>query len=510
MSPLTDDQVARIAARLVERLGTPGVGGRRPEVAAPAAGGVSAANRAAAAGTESRAIPGTVSARGAGAEPGDGLFDTLDAAVKAARAAFLRLSAGTLEERGRIISAIRETMLPAAEELSRLACEETGLGRVEDKILKNRLVTTKTPGIEALRPEAVSGDHGLTLYERAPYGVIGAITPVTNPTSTIICNTIGMVAAGNAVVFNAHPSARSASGQTIRMLNRAIRSAGGPPDLVCAVVRPSIETAKELMGHAGIRLLVVTGGAGVVAEAMQSGKRAICAGPGNPPVVVDETADLEQAARDIVRGASLDNNIICTDEKEVFVVRTAADALLEGMVRHGAYRLSAAELRRVEQVIFTANHGPGRPAVVNKALIGKNAALILAEAGIPADPGTRLAVADVPAEHPLVWTEQMMPVLPVVRVGDAGAAIDLAIRAEKGCGHSAAMHSRNLDNLSRMAREINTTIFVKNGPCSAGLGAGGEGFASFTIASPTGEGMTGPLSFTRERRCVLVDHFRIV
>ncbi len=532
MSHLTDDQVARIAARLVERMGGAPVQARPPESSTMAVAPIYAEVRGTAAGLgrsetpamaagmagsetkvaaiETRRLDSAATATSAGGASSDGLFDSIDAAVAAARVAFLQLGGTTLAQRDRIIAAIREAMLPAAEELSRMAWEETGLGRVEDKILKNRLVITKTPGIEVLHPEAVSGDHGLTLFERAPYGVIGAITPVTNPTSTIICNSIGMLAAGNAVVFNAHPSARRSSCHTVRLLNRAIRSAGGPPNLVCTVAEPTIETAKELMRHPGVRLLVVTGGAGVVEEAMRSGKRAICAGPGNPPSVVDETADLERAARDIVRGASLDNNIICTDEKEVFVVRAVADALLEGMVRHGAYRLNAGELRRVEHVMFTANHGPGKPAVMNKMLIGKNAARILEEAGIHVDPQTRLAVADVPPEHPLVWTEQMMPVLPVVRVEDAGKAIDLAIRAERGCGHSAAMHSRNIDNLSRMAREINTTIFVKNGPCCAGLGAGGEGHASFTIASPTGEGMTGPLSFTRERRCVVVDHFRIV
>jgi acyl-CoA reductase-like NAD-dependent aldehyde dehydrogenase len=444
------------------------------------------------------------------AEPADGIYSDIDTAVAAAGMGFRAFSRLKLAARGRIIAEIRQSMLVAVEELSRLAFEETGLGRVEDKILKNRLVTTKTPGIEALSPEAISGDAGLTLTEGAPYGVIGAITPVTNPTSTIICNSIGMLAAGNTVVFNPHPSARSVSCHTVRLLNQAIRSAGGPADVVCAIAEPTIDSAKQMMRHPGVRLLAVTGGAGVVEEAMQSGKRAICAGPGNPPVVVDETADIENAARDIVRGASLDNNIICTDEKEVFVVSAVADALLHHMVRHGAYRLTPAELRRVEDVIFVKNRGEGKRAVINKSLIGKDAALILKEAGIEADARTRLAVALVESGHPLVWTEQMLPVLPVVRVPDGDQAIDLAIQAEQGRGHSAAMHSRNLDRLSRMAREINTTIFVKNGPSFAGLGEGGEGHASFTIASPTGEGMTGPRSFTRQRRCVLVDHFRIV
>jgi acyl-CoA reductase-like NAD-dependent aldehyde dehydrogenase len=319
-----------------------------------------------------------------------------------------------------------------------------------------------------------------------------------------------MLAAGNAVVFNAHPAAKDVCGYTVQLIHRAITAAGGPPNLVCAVYEPTIESAQELMRHPDVRLLVVTGGAGVVREAMRSGKRAICAGPGNPPVVVDETADIGKAARDIVRGASLDNNVICTDEKEVLVVETVADELLRAMAHHGAYRLESAALRRLERVIFEENRGPRKPAVVNKAFIGKDAGRILQEIDIRVDRETRLAVVEVPLEHPLVWTEQMMPVLPVVRVKDPDLAIDLAIEVEQGCGHSAAMHSRDLKHLSRMAREINTTIFVKNGPCCAGLGEGGEGFSSFSIASPTGEGLTGPRSFSRQRRCVLVDHFRIV
>ena len=439
-----------------------------------------------------------------------GVYKTVSDAVGAARQAQLTLVALPLEKRREIIANIRRRCAEDVLTLAKMAVEETGLGRVDDKVKKNLLVIHRTPGPEILEPIAYTGDDGLTLIERAPYGVIAAITPTTNPTETIICNGIGMVSGGNTVVFNTHPSAKGVSAYVIDLINRASMEVGGPENIMTCIATPTIESANELLRFPGIRLNVVTGGPAVVKAALASNKKAICGGPGNPPVVVDDTADIDQAARGIIAGASFDNNIICCDEKEVFVVRAVADALLEGMVRHGAYRLNAGELRRVEHVMFTANHGPGKPAVMNKMLIGKNAARILEEAGIHVDPQTRLAVADVPPEHPLVWTEQMMPVLPVVRVEDAGKAIDLAIRAERGCGHSAAMHSRNIDNLSRMAREINTTIFVKNGPCCAGLGAGGEGHASFTIASPTGEGMTGPLSFTRERRCVVVDHFRIV
>ncbi len=257
-------------------------------------------------------------------------------------------------------------------------------------MVKNLLVTEKTPGVEDLAPQAVTGDHGLSLIEPAPFGVIGAITPVTNPTSTIICNAIGMLAAGNAVVFNVHPSAKSCSIQTVALLNKAIVAAGGPADVVTCLANPTIETAQETMRHRGIRLLVVTGGGAVVKAAMASGKRAICAGPGNPPVVVDETAHLEKAGRDIVLGASTDNNIICTDEKEVLVVASVADELVRAMTRAGAVVVDRSQVAALERLIFTETAGPRKPGHVNKDLIGKNAGVILRMIGLNVPESLRL------------------------------------------------------------------------------------------------------------------------
>lgn len=441
--------------------------------------------------------------------PPTGVHASVAAAVAAASAAQPRFAALPLAVRGRILAAIRTAMLESAETLARSAWEETGLGRVEDKIVKNRLVAEKTPALEHLAPLAVSGDHGLTLTEPAPFGVIGAITPSTNPTSTIICNAIGMLAAGNAVVFNVHPAARRCSAETVALLNRAIVAAGGPENVVTCVGPSSIETAQELMHHPGIRLLVVTGGGAVVQAAMASGKRAVCAGPGNPPVVVDETADVAQAARDIVAGSSCDNNIICVDEKEVIVVAAVADRLIAAMQAAGAVLLPRGRLAELEKVIFVQQHGPRRPAQMRGELIGKNASVILARLGVAAPDSIRLVLVEVEADHPLMWTEQMMPVLPVCCVGSAGEAIELAVAVERGHRHTAVMHSRHLDNLSRMARQCDCSVFVKNAPAQAGLGLDAEGFCSFTIASPTGEGLTGPRTFSRARRCVLKDRFRI-
>jgi acyl-CoA reductase-like NAD-dependent aldehyde dehydrogenase len=346
--------------------------------------------------------------------------------------------------------------------------------------------------------------------ERAPYGVIAVITPVTNPSETIINNGLSMIAGGNTAVFCPHPSARKVSILTIDLINRAALRAGAPLPLLHTVDQPSIELAKALLNYQGIRLNVVTGGPGVVKEALAAGKKAISAGPGNPPAVVDETADLERAARDLVAGASFDNNIICTDEKAVVAVALIADGLKEAFALAGAVVLPPHHIEKLRRMLLEKEHGPRQHAEINRRYVGKDAGLILRDAGIPCDPRTRLALCEVDADHPFLWTEMMMPVLPLTRARTVDEAIDFALLVEQGYRHTASMHSRNIEKLSRMARLCDCSIFVKNGPNYAGLGFGGEGPTSFTIASPTGEGMTTARSFTRVRRCTLVDHFRIV
>ncbi len=448
-------------------------------------------------------------AGGDGAQP-LGVHATLDEAVAAARRSFEAFRDVPLETRARIIASIRAAMLAHLDTLASLAVEETGLGRVEDKIVKNRLVIEKTPGTEDIEASVWTGDHGLTLVERAPYGVIGVITPVTNPSDTIINNGISMIAGGNVAVFCPHPSARRISTFTIDQMNRAARRAGAPLPLLHSVAEPTIDVAKALLQHRGTRLNVVTGGPAVVKEAMASGKKSICAGPGNPPSVVDETADLEQAARDLVMGASLDNNIICVDEKEIVCVSIVADRLKELMSRSGAVILQPHQTEQLRKMVLEYEKGPRKHGGVNKKYVGKNVDLILRDAGIPCDASKRLAVCEVDGDHPFLWTELMMPVLPLVRVRNADEGIDFAVEVEHGYRHTASMHSRNIDMLSKMARAMDCSIFVKNGPHASGLGWNGEGPTSFTIASPTGEGMTTARSFTRLRRCTLKDRFRIV
>jgi acyl-CoA reductase-like NAD-dependent aldehyde dehydrogenase len=460
--------------------------------------------------TPAQSPAGTESIDASAQTQGTGSFSEMDRLIEEAEKAQCGLMEMTLEKRKEIIANIREMMLQNLDRLCKMAVEETGLGNCRDKLVKNRLAILKTPGVEDLEPSAYSDDYGLTLMERAPYGVIGSITPSTNPTETLICNGIGMIAAGNAVVFNPHPAAKEVSSYTVSLFHQAILKADGPPGLMSALSNPTIESAQAMMKHPKIVLLVVTGGPAVVRVAMASGKKVIAAGPGNPPVVVDETADIDAAARDIVNGAGLDNNIVCICEKEILAVSSITDSLKEAMKRHGAYELNRSQIQKITDLVIADPGRPGHEGAPNKKYVGKDAAVIAADIGIKISPDVKILLCEVEREHPLVWTEQLMPVIPVVRMGSADEAIDYSVECEHGFRHTASIHSKNIDRLSRMAKVMNCSIFVKNGPNYAGLGYHGAGYTSYTIASPTGEGMTRARTFTRERRCALIGHFRII
>ena len=435
---------------------------------------------------------------------GDGVFADMDSAVEAAYRAQREYMTHTMADRRRYVAAIREAMLApeALDYMSEQAVAQSGMGDAGHKYLKNKVAAAETPGVEDLLTEAWSGDDGLTTVEYSPYGVIGAITPTTNPTETITCNSIGMLAAGNSVVFSPHPRVARLSCWQVRRINRALREAGAPDNLVVTVTAPSLENTNAMMAHPRINMLVATGGPGIVKAVLSSGKKAIGAGAGNPPAVVDESADIEHAARCIVDGATFDNNLPCTAEKEIIAVDSIADMLKFCMLKNGAYEATGAEITALENLLV-AN---GKPRT---EWVGKPAAKILEAIGVTPPAGVRLIVCEASADHPFVVHELMMPVIGLVRVPDVDAVIDLAVELEHGNRHTAVMHSLNVNKLTKMGKLIQTTIFVKNGPSFNGLGIGGEGYPTFTIAGPTGEGLTSARSFTRRRRCVLVGDLNV-
>lgn len=438
---------------------------------------------------------------------GDGAFATMDEAISAAQQAQVQYRHCSMQDRKSFVDGIRQLFLKeeVLQAISRMAVDETGMGNYADKLIKNRVAAQKTPGVEDLTTGALSGDGGLTLMEYSAYGVIGSITPTTNPTETIINNSIGMLAAGNTVIFSPHPRSRAVSLHCVALINQQLARLGAPANLVVTVSKPSIDNTNALINDPRVNMLVATGGPAIVKTVMSSGKKAIGAGAGNPPAVVDETANIEKAARDIINGCSFDNNLPCVAEKEVIVVNEVADYLIHCMKKSGALLLCDKQHIQQLQALVLNDKGTGP----NTAFVGKDAHYILAQIGIDAPEEVKVILLETERDHPFVVHELMMPILPVVRVENVDEAIELAVKVEHGNRHTAMMHSTNVEKLTKMARLIQTTIFVKNGPSYAGIGVGGEGHATFTIAGPTGEGLTSARTFARNRRCVMVEALNI-
>jgi aldehyde dehydrogenase len=440
-----------------------------------------------------------------------GVFDCANEAVAAARTAFEQLSERTIDDRKRIIEHIRRISIDQAVELGTMEMEETKIGRLDHKINKLETLGKLTPGIEFMTSQAFTGNRGLAIVEHAPFGVIGAITPVTHSLPTITGNAVSMIAAGNTLVVNPHPSGKRVAAEGVRRFNRAIYQDLGIDNLICVIAEPTLESADVIFNHRDIALICVTGGPAVARAALNAGKRAIVAGPGNPPVVVDETADLDNAARCIIQGASYDNNLLCIGEKEIFVVDSVCDGLMQAMEAAGAVRLNSQQIDQLtSKAIQPVGEGEHRHDAATKEFLGQDPAVLAAGAGLTLNQPTDLLFGETSVDNPFVTVEQMMPFVPVVRCRDVDQAIDYAREYEHGFRHTAIIHSNNVRNMTKMGRALDTTIFVKNGPSMAGLGLGGEGYLSFSIAGPTGEGVTTAMTFTRERHCALVDDLYVL
>ena len=441
-----------------------------------------------------------------------GVFADVDSAATAARAAQRQLGSQTIADRGKIISIIRREMLSRVDELGRMEFEETKIGKLDHKFSKLRSVSTDTPGIDFLKTDAWSGDNGITLNEYAPFGVIGVITPVTHSVPTLVCNAINMIAAGNALLVNPHPGgARSACAAT-EIINRAIAAEAGIDNLICIMREPTLESAQAIFQHRDVAMICVTGGPGLARAALAAPKKAVVAGPGNPPVVVDETADVENAADSIIKGAAYDNNLLCIGEKEIFAVDSIFEPLRSALRNAGAYELNTRQINALVDAAFVEKGSGGgcENMAVNKDYVGQDASILARAAGAEIPDQTELLFGITDEHSPFVYHEQMMPFIPLVKCRNVDQAIDWAVKYEHGYRHTAIIHSRNVETMTKMGKAMDCTLYVKNGPSFASLGVGGEGYLSYSIATPTGEGVTNPLTFTRQRRCTMVDHLRIV
>jgi aldehyde dehydrogenase len=437
-----------------------------------------------------------------------GVFSNVDEAVAAATDAQKKLVKLSLEDRDAIVKLVKQMAKDNADAWGRMEFDETKIGRLDHKIEKLKILEL-VPGVEFLKTTAMTGSNGVCLEEFAPYGVIGIITPVTHSVPTLSANVINMVASGNAIVANPHPSGAQCAAYAVREYNKAIAARFGIEHLVTIIVPPTLETADAIFNHRGIPLLVVTGGPAVARAALAAKKRSIVAGPGNPPVVVDETACLTNAAESIVKGAAYDNNLLCIGEKQVFAVESIFDKLLAKMENAGGYVLNAQQIEALTKKAFVVDPKDGKYHV-NKDYVGRDASVLAEAAGVRVPPATQLLVGETNFEHLFVQHEQMMPFVPFVRVKDVEQAMDLAIQSEHGYRHTAIIHSRNMDTVTKFGRRANTTLFVVNGASPSGLGLGGQGYLSYSIATPTGEGITTPLTFTRYRRVMITGSLRMI
>jgi len=503
MSAMNETLIRDVVAEVLGRLGGATTTTNRPAPAPSTTNDdpcVAAAKKAAAAAAVRPALRGKF-----------GVFQDANEACAAAWGSFLLLRQKGVEARRKIEEIVKAMADKNAEPWGKIELEETKIGRLDHKIEKLKIIKL-VPGVDWLNPYGRSGDHGITLEEYTPFGVVGAVTPSTHSIPTLSGNIVNIIAAGNAVVFNAHPSAARCAATALRAYNEAIYRETSIENIACMVEKPTLESFNAICKHEAVRLLLVTGGPGVVKAAMQTGKRAICAGPGNPPVLVDDTCCATRAARAIIQGAAYDNNLLCIGEKEVFVLDNVADKLMQRMSENGAVKLDSNQLERLTMAAFTFKEGQGggcAHASVNKDFIGKDALVLANAAGVDIKLGTQLLFAETDANHPFVEEEQMMPFLPIVRVKSVEEGIERSLEAEHEYRHTSIIHSHDVEHMTAMARALDTTLFIKNGPCMSGLGLGGEGYLSYSIATPTGEGVTNPRTFTRVRRCVMVDNLRI-
>ncbi len=434
-----------------------------------------------------------------------GIFTDVKQAAEAAFEGYKQLCKGGFAARAKVIEIVKNMTVANAKEWGTFEYNETKIGRLPDKIGKLEIVKL-VPGTEWIRPDSYSGDFGIMHEEYCPYGVIGSITPVTHSVPTIAGNIINMVAAGNAIVFNPHPGGVKSAVMAVSAYNQAIEKELGIKNLICCIANPTLESFDAICKNDLISIMCITGGPGVVNAAMKSGKKSICAGPGNPPVIVDDTVDINKAAADIIAGGAFDNNLLCIGEKEVFVLESVLDKFMAALSANGAVKISSNAVDTLSKAVFDNKNGH---YVLKRDLVGKDPQELATAAGTSVGSAAKMLFAQTDANHPFVIEEQMMPMLPIVAVRSFEDAVEAAMKAEHNYRHSAIIHSLDVSRMTSMARALNTTLFVKNGPSTAGLGLGGEGYLSYSIATTTGEGISNPKTFTRRRRCVMVDNLNI-
>lgn len=344
-----------------------------------------------------------------------------------------------------IVDACAQAATEAAEPLARLAVEETGYGNVPDKIIKNRLASVDVHrAIRGMRTVGIlREDREKGIVEiAAPVGVVAAIIPSTNPTSTAIYKTLIALKAQNAIVLSPHPSAIRCICEAAGILSRAALKAGAPEGLIGCFQHPSAEGTQEMMRHRAVGVILATGGIGLVRAAYSSGRPAYGVGPGNVPTFIERTANVRKAVADIFAGKTFDYGTICSSEQAIVAEEAVRDRTLEECRQQSAYFMSAEEIRKLGELVFR----PGMNAP-NPKIVGRPATTIAEMAGITVPTGTRVLIAKlekVGRDEPLSG-EKLSPILAFYSVTNLAAGIELCTRLLQygGLGHTISIHSQN-------------------------------------------------------------------
>jgi acetaldehyde dehydrogenase (acetylating) len=391
------------------------------------------------------------------------------ALARRAKVAQAVLAEFTQEQVDAIVGAMAARVREHAEELARAAHEETGFGNQADKVRKNRFASDRV--YESIRDQRTVGvvarhpDRKI-LEIAEPFGVVAAIIPSTNPTSTAIYKILLAIKARCAIVLSPHPSAVRCITRTAELMEAAGRTAGLPEDAITWMQRVTLEGTQELMRHRNVAVILATGGMGLVRAAYSAGKPAYGVGPGNAPAYIEKSADLGKAVRDIITGKTFDNGVLCSSENSVVVDADVADAVRREFERRGGHFLGADEAAKLAAVLVTPQRLP------SPELVGKSAVAIAARVGITVPPDTRVLMVElsgVGREHPLS-IEKLCPVLSfyVVRDWMEGCERCKQILRYGGMGHTMSIHSRNEDVILQFGLHKPASRIVVNTPSTLG------------------------------------------
>lgn len=378
-----------------------------------------------------------------------------------------------------IVRAIGKVVYDNAEELAREAVDETRMGKYEDKVAKNKgksraiwnnLKDKRSVGIISDRDE-----NGL-IHVAKPVGVVGAVTPTTNPVVTPMCNAMFALKGGNAIICAPHPRAKNVSSKTVRLMQAEVEKLGGPANLIQIIDEPSIQRTQELMS--AVDVLVATGGPAMVQAAYSSGKPSFGVGPGNVQVIIDTDVDLDETAEKVITGRSYDYGIICSGEQSVIAQKDRYQDVINAFVAHGAYYIDDQEIAdKLRAVLFVDGH-------INGEVVGQSPEKIADMAGIEIPDGTRvILIKSNGTQDDILRKEKMCPVMVAFEYDTFEDAVAIAKHnlEMEGAGHSAAIHSNTSQHVEMAGVALPISRLVVNEPSS--ITAGGaltNGFAPTT------------------------------